>query len=118
MVLRMASGLALIAVLVGCQTGCFLAVVGGAGAEAGYVASQKDRSGGETMSDQWIHTKVKAALLAEKGVDSTNIDVDVYKGEVTLKGVLPSEQAKQSALRAAAGVAGVKKVSDRLFVVK
>lgn len=102
----------------GSQTGCFLAVVGGAGAEAGYVATQKERSAGETVSDQWLHTKVKSALLAEKGVHSGDIDVDVFKGEVTLKGVLPSEPSKKAALRAAAGVQGVKKVHDKLFVAK
>ena len=36
----------------GGQMGCFLALVGGAGAEAGYVGTQKDRSAGETVSDQ------------------------------------------------------------------
>ncbi len=102
----------------GSQSGCFLAVVGGAGAEAGYVATQKDRSTGETVSDQWIHTKVKSVLLAEKGVASGDIDVDVFKGEVTLKGVLPTAAAKKAALRAAADVEGVKKVHDKLFVVK
>ena len=40
-----------------------------------------------------------------------------FKGAVTLKGVLPSEQSKRAALRAAAGVKGVTKVNDKLFVV-
>ena len=116
--MRYSRYLLVLLVIASSQTGCFLAVVGGAGAEAGYVATQKDRTAGETVSDQWIHTKVKSVLLAEKGVASGDIDVDVFKGQVTLKGVLPSESAKKAALRAAAGVEGVKKVHDKLFVVK
>ena len=117
-IVRKGIGLALLVVLAGSQAGCLMAVAGGAGAEAGYAAGQPNRTTGETVSDQWILTKVKSVLLAEEDVPSGHIDVDVFKGEVTLKGVLPSEKSKRAALRAAGRVKGVTKVSDKLFVVK
>lgn len=98
-------------------SGCFLAVVGGAG-EAGYVAAQEDRSAGQTVSDQWIHTKVKTELIAASGVPSGRIDVKVRRGVVTLKGVVDDADQKQKALQAARGVTGVKGVVDKLYVTR
>lgn len=97
-------------------SGCFWLVAGGAGAEAGYVAGQDDRSAGQTMSDQWIFAKVKSELLAAGGVPSGKIEVKVRKGAVTLTGVVASEDQKSKAIEITAGVKGVKKVVDKLYV--
>lgn len=96
--------------------GCFLLLAGGAGAEAGYTASQKDRTAGETVSDQWIHAKVKTVLVSENGVPSGKIDVTVRRGVVTLTGVLSSSEQKGKALAAAREVKGVKSVVDKIFI--
>lgn len=101
-----------------CLGGCFWVVVGGAGAEAGYVATQDDRKAGETVSDQWIFTKVKAELIATSGVSSGRITIKVRRGVVALQGVLSSAEEKSKALAAARGVEGVKKVVDKLFVAQ
>ncbi len=96
--------------------GCFLAVVGGAGAEAGYVAGQEDRTSGETVSDQWIHAKVKSALAANSRVKGRNINVDVRKGVVTLRGFATSAEEKAEAVETALKVRGVRKVKDKLSI--
>ena len=103
-------------VLAASLNGCFLLLAGGAGAEAGYTASQKDRTAGETVSDQWIHTKVKTVLMSESGVPSGKIDITVRHGVVTLKGVLSSSEQKSKALSAAKEVKGVKNVVDKIFI--
>lgn len=110
--------LLVLAVVALCLNGCWWVLVGGAGAEGGYVASQEDRSTGETMSDQWVTTKVKAELLTAEGVPSNAISVSVHRGLVRLKGVVPSAKAKQAAVSATRTVRGVRGVVDKLFVAK
>ena len=92
--------------------GCFWLVAGGA--EAGYVAGQDDRKTGETVSDQWIHTKIISSFLAHSKVSARSIEVRVRKGIVTLKGSVASDEERDTALSLARSVNGVKKVVDKL----
>jgi hyperosmotically inducible protein len=87
--------------------------VGGA-AETGYVVGQKERTAGETISDQWIFTKVKAAINSEGKIKSRNVSVKVRKGVVTLEGLVNTPDEKNLAVVAARGVKGVKHVQNRL----
>jgi hyperosmotically inducible protein len=108
-----------VAVLAGGETGClWLAVGGTAGGEGGYVASQDKRTAGETVDDQLLFTKVKAALLGASKVSSGKITVSVRRSVVTLKGVVDSREEKDKALAAAKDVSGVKGVVDKLFIAK
>ena len=68
------------------------------------------------LSDSAITTKVKAQLLAEKGVPSMSISVETYEGRVLLSGFLDSEAIKEKAGKVAAGVSGVKIVQNNLVV--
>lgn len=86
----------------------------GGAAEGGYVAGQKDRGAGETVSDQWIHAKVKAALLGEGRLRSGHINVDVDKSVVTLRGLAHTEEERRLALALARSIKGVKDVKDEL----
>ncbi len=81
------------------------------------MAGQK-KSAGETVSDQWIHTKVKSSLVAEPKVAARNINVDVDHGVVTLKGVVSSGEERAAAVNTARAVHGVRKVIDKLHVEK
>jgi hyperosmotically inducible periplasmic protein len=108
--------LLLIALVALSQSGCWWLLVGGGAAEGGYIAGQDDRKAGETVSDQLLHTRVKAALLGASGVPSTRINVDVHKGLVRLKGVVDNADQKSKAIAAARGVSGVKGVVDKLFI--
>jgi hyperosmotically inducible protein len=96
-------------------SGCWL-VAAGAGAEAGYVASQDDRSVGETLDDQRITAEVKTKLLADQEVSGLDINVDTFKKEVTLKGVVDNQNEADLALAIAQNVKGVRVVHSKLFV--
>lgn len=100
----------------GLMNGCVLLLAGGAGAEAGYVGTQKERTAGQTMSDQWIHTKVKSALIANGKVKARRINVDVHKGIVTLTGLVGSADEKETAINLAKSVKGVIGVQDKLLL--
>ncbi|MBI5624418.1 MAG: BON domain-containing protein [Elusimicrobia bacterium] len=106
-----------VAALAGSLSGCWWVVAGTAGAEAGYVATQDDRTAGQTFSDQWIHAKVKAELVGSS-VKSRNLGIKVRKGVVTLKGVVDTEAEKERAVSLARGVQGVTKVVDKIFVAR
>lgn len=68
------------------------------------------------VEDSTITTKVKALLLKEKGIPSTDISVETSKGRVQLSGFVPSADVASRAGRIAAGVDGVKQVQNNLKV--
>ena len=68
------------------------------------------------LADSAITTKVKALLLAEKGVPSTAISVETYEGRVLLSGFVDTNDIKAKAAKVAAGVSGVKQVQNNLVV--
>lgn len=106
---------ALTAFLISTLTGCW-AVAGGAGAEAGYVASQKDKTVGQIVDDQLIVSSIKTKLLADSEVSGLDINVDSDKGVVTLKGVVKSQHEAEKAITLATQVNGVKDVRSKLYV--
>ncbi len=67
-------------------------------------------------SDSAITTKVKAALLADKGIPSTAITVETYKGVVQLSGFVDSADVIKRAGTVVAKVGGVKLVKNSLGV--
>lgn len=73
-----------------------------------------DRTAGQTVDDAGVTAKVKAALLAESGVDGTKINVDTVNGRVTLKGEVPNKAQVDKAAQVARGIEGVKDVDNRL----
>ena len=68
------------------------------------------------VDDAAITAKVKALLLKEKGIPSTDISVETSKGRVQLSGFVPSRDVITRAGRIAAGVAGVREVRNNLNV--
>lgn len=98
-----------------CVSGCLVAA-GAAGAEAGYVASQENRSAGQTIDDQVILTSVKSKLLADPDVSGLNINVDVMKGVVELRGYVKSPQEIERAVTIAQNTDGVRRVDSRLVL--
>ena len=63
-------------------------------------------------TDGWITTKVKAQLMATKGIPSTDISVTTTNGVVTLSGVLHSKAQVQKSVAVAKGIKGVQKVDS------
>ena len=58
-------------------------------------------------TDTWITTKVKAELMATKGISSTDISVTTNNGGVTLSGVVDSKVQVDKAIAVTRAVKGV-----------
>lgn len=71
---------------------------------------------GSFMDDSTITAKVKAALLDNESIKSTDISVKTDKKVVTLSGFVQSQAQAEAAVAAAKTVEGVASVSDKLHV--
>ena len=83
------------------------------------VAATTDRTmtrAATAVDDTAITAKVKAAVLAEPGLKTLQIDVDTKDGVVTLSGTVDSSTMKERASQVAQGVSGVRSVVDNLAV--
>ncbi len=67
----------------------------------------------QKTEDALLATKIKTALIAEKGLNSATIKYEVFDGSVYLMGLV-SEQEAQKAIAAVRKVKGVKKVIDAM----
>ncbi len=72
---------------------------------------------GEAIDDTTITTRVKTAMLNDPGVGGLRIDVDTFKGVVTLSGRVKSQAEKEQALALARMIGGVVEVKDALQIV-
>jgi osmotically-inducible protein OsmY len=72
---------------------------------------------GETIDDTTITTRVKTSMLNDPAVGGTGIDVDTYKGVVTLSGRVKSQAEHDQALALARKVDGVTDVKDALQII-
>jgi osmotically-inducible protein OsmY len=83
---------------------------------AGCTASASRESTGEYVDDTVITSKVKAAVLAEPGLQTLQIGVETYKNVVQLSGFVDTAQARSRAGVLAANVQGVRSVRNDLVV--
>lgn len=72
---------------------------------------------GETIDDTTITTRVKTAMLNDPSVGGMRIDVDTFKGAVTLSGRVKSQAEKDQAIALARTVSGVTEVKDALQII-
>ncbi len=73
---------------------------------------------GEKIDDGIITSKVKAALLGDANVKSSDIAVVTRQGEVLLSGFVDSKNQMDKAVEVARGVEGVRLVSNEMAVKK
>ncbi|MDY0969782.1 molecular chaperone OsmY [Siccibacter turicensis] len=71
---------------------------------------------GNFMDDSGITAKVKAALVDDETIKSTDISVKTDKKVVTLSGFVESQAQAEKAVAVAKKVEGVSSVSDKLHV--
>jgi osmotically-inducible protein OsmY len=71
---------------------------------------------GETIDDATITTRVKTAFINDKDVGALRIDVDTFKGVVTLSGRVKSKEEEAKAIALARGIRGVVDVKSTLQV--
>ena len=74
------------------------------------------KSAGNLVDDGTIATSVKGSLLAEKGVPSGDVNVEVYKGVVLLSGFVKTQAEKDAAGKVAKGVKDVVSVRNEIAV--
>jgi osmotically-inducible protein OsmY len=72
---------------------------------------------GETFDDATITTRVKTALINAPTVGALAIDVDTFKGVVTLSGRVKTQDEAAKAVEVARTVGGVKDVKSTLQVI-
>jgi hyperosmotically inducible protein len=72
---------------------------------------------GETIDDATITTRVKTALINAPDVGALSIDVDTFKGIVTLSGRVKSQDEATRAMGVARGIDGVRDVKSALQVI-
>lgn len=71
---------------------------------------------GETIDDATITTRVKTSLLNDPDVGGLRIDVDTFKGVVTLSGRVKTKEEEAKAIALAKRVGGVTDVKSTLQV--
>jgi len=70
----------------------------------------------DSADDAALTAKVKAALFAEPGIKTLQIDVETQHAVVTLQGSVDSETLRQRAVTIAGSLSGVRQVVDKLVV--
>lgn len=75
-----------------------------------------ERSAGEAIDDASILARAKAALVNDGEIKGTQIDVDVYRGAVTLNGIARTQHEKSKAEDLARGVNGVRSVTNNITI--
>ena len=83
--------------------------------ESEYAAAMDDNQK-RILQDSVITARVKAALLAEKGIPSFSISVETYEGRVQLTGFVKAADMVSRAGRVTAGVSGVRSVHNNITV--
>jgi Ca2+-binding EF-hand superfamily protein len=83
--------------------------------EAEFAAAMDDNQK-RILHDSIITARVKAALLAEKGIPSLSISVETYEGRVQLSGFVRAPELASRAGRVSAAVSGVRTVHNNIAV--
>ncbi|MEQ1775807.1 MAG: BON domain-containing protein [Burkholderiales bacterium] len=73
-------------------------------------------STGEYVTDSWITTKVKAALVEDPVVKATEVNVETFKGTVQLSGFVSSDAARSQAVHVTRGIQGVTGVKNDMRI--
>jgi len=83
---------------------------------AACAATSTQQSTGETFDDRLITNNVRTALINERGVASTQIHVETFRGVVQLSGFVDSHDIAARAVNATRHVSGVKAVANNMTV--
>ena len=81
-------------------------------------ASLTGRTAGEIIDDSSITTAINVEIVKSPELKYLKINVDTFRGHVTLTGAVPSKSAEQKLIEIANGVRGVKSVKSNLIIEK
>ena len=82
---------------------------------AEYLAAREDNDK-RAQEDAALLIRVKAALIAERGIPWNAISVETYEGAVRLSGFVPAPDLASRAGRLTASISGVRTVQNNLLV--
>jgi hyperosmotically inducible protein len=82
----------------------------------GCTATATRDSTGEYITDSWITTKVKAALVGDTQVKATEVNVETFRGVVQLSGFVSSATAMNQAVEVANSIEGVVSVENDMRI--
>ena len=85
-------------------------------AAVGCASTKTNEGTGEYVDDTVITTKVKAAILGEPGLKSSEINVETFKGVVQLSGFVNSSADITTATKVARAVNGVTSVKNDMVL--
>ena len=85
-------------------------------AVTGCAATATHESTGEYVTDSWITTKVKTALVEDPATKATEVNVETYKGIVQLSGFVSSQTAMNEAVRITRNIKGVTEVKNDMRI--
>jgi len=71
---------------------------------------------GKPLSDEWIEARAEGAIAYNTYLDSSDISVDVSKGQAILSGTVPSETERDLAQQITASIDGVSTIENRIKV--
>ena len=99
------------------MSGCTTMLIGGAGV-GGYAVGKDERSLGVISSDISVTSRVKATLIKDNQIDAFDINVDTYRGVVTLYGHVKSSHQLSRTIKLARTVSGARKIVSKLIIIK
>lgn len=70
----------------------------------------------QQMGDDDITNRVRSALISRRDLNSTSVRVETYQRQVTLSGIVRTQQEKLVAEDAARGVSGVTNVFNQIVI--
>lgn len=71
---------------------------------------------GNKLDDSVMTTRVKAALLGDESIKSSDISVVTRKDEVQLSGFVNNQMQMERAIQVAGGIQGVRKVTNKMVI--
>lgn len=84
---------------------------------AACAGTQQSRATGQVLDDASITARVKTEIAQTRGLgDALQVNVDTYRGVVSLAGFVDNETQKRAVLQAAQRVPGVVDVKNNLEV--
>jgi len=79
---------------------------------------ESEKKAEEMLVDLALFQKAEATLLGLLGIDTRHLNLQVEKGVVILRGSVNTQVDKENCQRAVAGIDGVQKVDNQLFVTE
>lgn len=83
---------------------------------AACTATETRESAGEYVDSSLVSNKIRAAIIAEKGLSIFAIDVTTFRGQVQLSGFVDTATQKRLAETVTRKVPGVREIRNNLVV--